>query len=465
MKLLNYFRWESMIDSKYILGEIPSNKKLYKRIFNIAWPSAMESVALALIGAIDMMMVGNLGANAIAAVGINNQPKLLILAPIMALNIAVTVLISRRRGENNSESASNYLKTAICISLSASIVLSLLAIVFANEILSFAGANSDYIKDAVAYFRIIMIGNMFYSCALTISAAQRGVGQTKVSLKINLSANLVNLVFNAILINGLFGFPRLEVVGAAIATSIGNFVALVIAVSSIYSKTGFFEINHSKKWFDMAGARDLFSIASSSILEQLFLRLGFLMYSKGVAGLGTIEFAAHQVVMNVMVITFSMGDGLSIATSSLVGQSLGAKRSDLAIINGKISQRIGFAVAIAASILTVIFKNPILGFFTNDSLVIETAFIPITILSVCMLFQIPQVITVGSLRGAGDVKFVASLMLVSVAIIRPGLTYILCYPLHLGLPGAWFSVLLDQLTRNVISHLRFKQAKWIKIEV
>jgi Na+-driven multidrug efflux pump len=87
------------------------------------------------------------------------------------------------------------------------------------------------------------------------------------------------------------------------------------------------------------------------------------------------------------------------------------------------------------------------------------------LLSVIMLFQIAQVITIGSLRGAGDVKFVAYISLLSVTIVRPLLTYLFAYPLGLGLTGAWLSVLLDQSLRYVISKRRFAQASWTRIEV
>lgn len=232
-KILSFYKWQSMIDENQIIGEIPSNKKIYKRTFDIAWPSALESISMSLIGAIDMMMVGNLGAKAIASVGISTQPKFIIMAPIMALNIAVTVLVSRRKGEGNRKAANEYLLTAWFISGVLSILLSVLGIIFARELLTFAGARFDYIDTAMDYFRIIMVGNIFYCMALTISSAQRGVGLTKISLRINLAANLVNLVMNAMLINGLLFFPRLEIKGAAIATAIGNFVAFVIALKSI----------------------------------------------------------------------------------------------------------------------------------------------------------------------------------------------------------------------------------------
>ena len=282
----------------------------------------------------------------------------------------------------------------------------------------------------------------------------------------NIAANLVNLVMNAMLINGLFFFPRLEVAGAAIATAMGNIVSFFIAVYSVSHKDGFLQLKLNQNWLpDRRAIRDLFNISWSALVEQIFLRIGFLMYAKAVAGLGTVAFAAHQIVMNIMSISFSVGDGLSIANTSLVGQSLGAERSDMAIIYGKVAQRIGLVLAVIVSASITLFRAQLMGLFSSEAAVIAAGEIPLIFLSVTVLFQIVQVIIIGSLRGAGDVKFVALLMLISVTIVRPVLTWILCYPLNLGLPGAWMSVLLDQFTRYLVSYLRFRKAAWTRIKV
>lgn len=463
-KILNLFRWQSMIDPKDVVGEVPSNKEIYKKTFDIAWPSATESVLIALIGAVDMMMVGNLGASAISAVGITTQPKFIILATILALNTGITVLVSRRKGENRQESANNYLRQAVLLSTILSFLLSLTGAVFAKEFLLFAGANADYLDLAVDYFRIIMVGNFFYCVGLTMTAAQRGAGNTKISMITNIVANLVNLVFNALLINGLFFFPKLGVVGAAIATAMGNIVSFLIATYSVTHKNEFLHLSFKAfNGLDIQALKDIFNISSSALVEQIFLRFGFLMYSKAVAGLGTVSFAAHQVCMQMMSISFSFGDGLSIANTSLVGQSLGRKRPDMAMIHGKVSQRIGMMLAIGVSLFITLFRVPLMSMFTNDAAVISEGSIPMMILSITVLFQIPQVIVVGSLRGAGDVKFVAMLMLFSVSIVRPFLAWTLTAPL--GLLGAWIALLIDQLTRNLVSSWRFKQAKWTKIQL
>lgn len=465
MNPLGFFRWENIISEDEIMGEIPSNKMIYKHIFDIAWPSAVESILIALIAAVDMMMVGSLGANSISAVGICTQPKYVVLASIMALNNALTSLISRRKGENDSKRANRYLKNALLISSVITIVLSVSAIIFADPVLRFAGANNEYIDLAVIYFRIIMIGNIFYSIGLTISAAQRGIGNTRVALQINMVANVVNLILNYCLINGHFGFPALGVRGAAIATTIGNIIAFMIGVRSLLSKERFISLYRFDKSFDLNSFKDIFKVGKSTFIEQVFLRIGFFTYAKSVAGLGTIAFAAHQVTMNIMSISFSFGDGLSIANSSIVGQSLGQKRPDLAKINANIARNLGVVIALVAASCIAIFRIQILGLFTNDPIVIQTASIPMLILSVCVLFQIPQVITVGSLRGAGDVKFVAALMLISVTFVRPGLSYLLSYALNWGLIGAWLAVFLDQGTRNLVSSYRFKNGDWINIKL
>jgi len=463
-KLLNLFRWQSMVDEKIIIGEVPTNREIYKKTFDIAWPSAIESVLIALIGAVDMMMVGNLGSEAISAVGITTQPKFIILAMILALNTGVTVLVSRRKGEQNAVSANNYLRQAVILSVILSFLLSMLGGFFAKEMLLFAGANNEYIHLAIPYFRIIMFGNFFYCVGLTMTAAQRGAGNTRISMITNIAANLVNLIFNALLINGLFFFPRLEVVGAAIATAMGNIVSFCIAFYSVTRKGGFLSLSLNEfHGFDMRALKDIFNISSSSLIEQIFLRFGFLMYSKAVAGLGTIAFAAHQVCMQMMHISFSFGDGLSIANTSLVGQSLGRRRPDMAMIHGKVSQRLGITMAIIVSLFITVFRIPLMGMFTQEAEVIAAGSIPMMILSITVLFQIPQVIVVGSLRGAGDVKFVAGLMLLSVSIVRPVLAWTLTA--FFGLIGAWIALLADQLTRNMVSSWRFNQASWTKIQL
>lgn len=467
MNIINkLFGVENLIPKKYQIQTLPSTEEVYKKTLKIAWPSAMEAILISLIGAVDMMMVGGLGTSAIAAVGITTQPKFLIMAFVLALNTGTTVIVSRRKGENNQEGARKALRNALIFSVGISFVSSFIGFVFSRDILLFSGANLDYINEAVTYFNIVLVGNFFYLVSLTITAAQRGVGNTKISLVTNLSANIVNVIFNYLLINGIWIFPRWGIAGAAVATSLGNIVSLVLAIYNLSNKDNFLHINFKQDWsLDKKTLVSIWKISSSSLIEQVFIRIGFMMYAKAVAGLGTLQFATHYIVMQVMSITFSAGDGLSIATSSLVGQSLGAKRPDLAYIHGKVSQRIGMVISFTLAILIILNRSLIISLFSTDPKIIDLGAQILIILSFIIQFQIAQVITVGSLRGAGDVKFVAMLSLLSVTIIRPLLTYFLAYSMGFGLYGAWFSVVMDQMIRYFVGRYRFKKAEWVKIEV
>lgn len=461
-----FFNVKYLIPKEYQDQDLPSTQDIYQRTLSVAWPSTMEAILISLISMVDMMMVSALGTEAVAAIGITTQPKFMIMLFVLALNMATTVIVSRRKGANDQAAANLALKNALMLSVTLSFFSALLGYVYAKEILIFAGASVDYLDLALTYYKVILVGTFFYLISLTISAAQRGSGNTKISMTINLSANIVNVIFNYLLINGIWIFPKWGILGAAVATSMGNFVALILAFRSLLARDGFLNIIKFPTWkLDIPTIESLYSIASSSFLEQVFVRIGFIMYSKAVAGLGTLQFATHYIVMQMMHLSFSVGEGLSIATSSLVGQSLGAKRKDLAIVYGKASQRLGFVLALLTSLLITLTRTQFMQLFTKDLTIIALGSNILIILSIIVLFQILQVITLGSLRGAGDVKFAAKLSIISVTILRPSLTYILAYTFGLGIYGAWLSVVLDQLIRYIFSRYRFHQAAWLGIEI
>ena len=217
--------------------------------------------------------------------------------------------------------------------------------------------------------------------------------------------------------------------------------------------------------FDKKTLRDLFKIASSSFAEQVFLRIGFFLYSKTVAGLGMVAYATHNVCMQLMSLSFSFGEGLSVATSSLVGQSLGARRKDMAMIYSKLTQRLGNVIGLTLGMIMIIFRSQLIGLFTDDLTIIKTGSDIVFIIAATMFFQITQVVTYGCLRSAGDVKFTALLSLLSVTLVRPILTWVFVSPLALGLFGAWISLFLDQLVRYFGSKWRHRKGHWVNIEI
>lgn len=445
---------------------LPSTKEVYTTQYRMSWPCAIESVLVSLIGSIDTMMVGGIGPAAIAAVGLTNQPKFILLAMIFSLNTGVTAVVARRKGQNDFEGANRCLRQCIIISFILSLIMGAIGILFARPILLFAGAEADVIDDAVAYFQIIMISIVFMSLSLTINAAQRGVGNTKISMRTNIGANIVNVLFNYLLINGIWIFPEMGVHGAAVATVIGNFIGCLMSILSLFHRAEFLEARAKVSWrFDKKTMGAIIGISGSAMVEQVFMRVGFFAYAKIVASLGTVAFATHQICMNVINLSFSFGDGLGVAASSLVGQSLGAKRPDMAIIYGKAGQRLAFGVSTVLFFLFLFGGRFLVSLFSNDTQVLSLGADIMIIIACTTHFQTSAVVFSGCLRGAGDTKFVALTSFISIGIIRPVLSWVLCTPLGLGLIGAWLGLLCDQLTRFILYLIRFKNGHWTKIEV
>ena len=175
----------------------------------MAWPAVMESFFVSFAGMVDSWMVSSLGASAVAAVGLTTQPKFIGLCIFMALNVSVSALVARRRGEQDKYGANQVLLMALAFVLVMGTIISIAAVTFASPIITFCGAQADTHDDAVLYYRIIMGGMMFNIVSMAINAAQRGAGNTKIAMRTNVTSNVVNMIGNYLLIQGNFGFPQL----------------------------------------------------------------------------------------------------------------------------------------------------------------------------------------------------------------------------------------------------------------
>ena len=448
------------------MGEVPPEKTIIRDVLHVAWPSVLESFFVGLAGMVDTIMVGALGSYAIAAVGLTTQPKFLGLALFLSMNVAVSAIVARRKGENDRESANRVVRMVLLITVLLTAVISAAFVAFASPIVAMVGSQPDTHEYAVDYLRIIMGGQIFSTVSLVLNAAQRGAGNTRIAMVTNLISNIVNVLFNYLLIGGNFGFPALGVRGAALATVIGTICACVLSICSVLHRNGFVSLGAVKGWLaDKLSVRSLLRVGSSAFVDQVCLRIGFLLFSMTVAHLGTTELAAHQIGMNMMHMSFTFGDGLSVASVTLIGQSLGRKRPDMAKIYGSVAQKIGLICAFVVAVFYFFFGKSLFLLFSNEQVILDYGATIMRVLSVMLFFQILQVVQFGCLRGAGDTRFTAMVSLISVTCIRPGISWLLCYPLGLGLIGAWLGTFCDQCVRFLMSFVRFRKGQWTKLKL
>lgn len=448
------------------LGDFPSSGQIVKDALAVAWPSVLESFFVCLAGLVDTIMVGSLGSFAIAAVGLTTQPKFLGLAIFLSMNVAVSAIVARRKGAGDQESANRVVRMVLLITLGLTAVVSIVFVTFASPIVRMVGSQADTHGYAVQYLQIIMGGLGFSTVSLMLNAAQRGAGNTRIAMLTNVISNTVNVVFNYLLIGGNFGFPALGVRGAALATVIGTVCACCLSLASVLRSDGFICLRSVKGWIaDKISVKSLLNVGSSAFVEQLCLRVGFLLFAMTVAHLGTTQMAAHQIGMNMMSMSFSFGDGLSVASVTLIGQSLGRQRPDMAKVYGNVCQKLGLLCACLVSTAYFLFGKEIFMLFSQETPILEYGSIIMRILSITLFFQIEQVVLFGCLRGAGDTKFTALVSLISVTCIRPGLSWLLCYPLGVGLIGAWLGTFADQALRFLLTFFRFRKGQWTKIRL
>lgn len=445
-----------------------ASKSIVKETLQMAWPAVCESFFVSLAGMIDSLMVSSIGSYAVAAVGLTTQPKFMGLAFFIAVNVAISALVARRRGEQKKEEANRILVTAVVLILAAVVVVSVLCVLFANQIIRFCGSAQDTHSTAVIYFRIIMGGMVFNVISMGINAAQRGAGNTMIAMRTNVTSNVVNVIGNYLLINGHLGFPALGIYGAAIATVFGTVVACIMSICSLLSNDTFVSIPYIVKMRIQVSSQTLFHIIKvgySVFIEQVLMRIGFMSTAMMAAGMGTDAMAAHQVGMNILGLTFSFGDGMQVAAVALIGRSLGEGLPQKAKEYGKVCRRIGMCISIVLAIVYLLGGETLYRMFFEESNIVAYGVQIIHVIIVIVLFQVSQVIYMGCLRGAGDTTYTAIASTISVTIIRTLFSYLCGIVFAWGITGIWLGVLADQISRFLFASIRFKTGKWTKIKI
>ena len=464
---MRFFDTSKYVEPDKIEGEIPKFKKVAKDVMKIVWPSMLEGFLVALVTMFDGIQVAGISNFANSAVTITKQPIFLMISFIVAINFALTAIVSIRYGENDKESVNKTMFVGIKLSAIVAIILSVIVCVFANPFCKLMGATENTIEFATTYLTIISAGFIFNALRLTINACQRGIGKTKISMWTNLVANIVNISLNFVLINGYLGFPKLGIAGAAIATVIGNAVAFIISFVTILLPKGYLKFNIKQFLkMDFQTLGNIGRILPSTLFDQLLIRFGFIIFALIVNYVGDDATYVHGVCQDINSLMFTLADGFAIGTSAIVGHRLGEKRKDLALVYAKVSMMISFGCAILISVFVVCCRGLLVGLYKPETPYREeSAKFILLIASVMMLPQNTSWVMTGVLRGSGDTKFTALVSLVCIVFVRPISALVLCYPLGLGVIGAWIGMIFDQVVRLIMNTRRFRQKKWLQIKV
>jgi len=436
-----------------------------RAVTHLAWPVMLQHLLMSVMFLSDTIMLGWYSQSALAAVGLSGPITMMIRLTLMCIPISATALVARSVGEQNGSKTSTNAVTALTIGIILGGIISLFGAALAGNIVAiFTPASSNLYKEAVTYLSIILSAFVMNYIFFISTAILRGAGDTRTPLLVTIFANLLNIIGDYILIYGKLGFPEMGVKGAAISTFGTSVIEGLILLSFLFSKKSAVKLSIKSFWLvNKATLKTLLQIALPAALEPMITSLGGLLFLKIVAGLGQASLATHHVILRIESLSFMPGMGLSVATGALVGQYLGAKRTDLANLTCRQSIRFALVIMVFLGLVFLLFPSQVISVFTGDKDVRTLGIFCLMIAAVEQPFLGYAMIHQGTFRGAGDTTIPLYINFIGVWLIRLPLAFLFANIFHWGLLGAWLAMPIDWLIRSIIYKMALKRGSWKKI--
>ena len=423
-----------------ILEFLKSYKEHIAETIKLAYPVVIGQLGHMMLGVVDSLMVGRLGAVQLAASSLVNGLILLIMVLGIGMSVAITPLIAIAKGSDKHDECGVILRQGLLVNLIFSFLLFIL-IYFLSDIIYYLNQPPEVAEYASSYLKILNLSIIPFMLFQTYKQFSEGLSFTKPPMVILLISNIVNAFGNWLLIYGNWGFPKLELDGAGYSTLLTRiFIAVAIFVYIRYSKS-FKEYDPTLRFkgINWNVIKQIVNLGIPGGFQMFFEVGGFAFAAVMIGWIGADELAAHQIAMNLASITFMVGLGVGIAATIRVGHFYGKK--DLQNI-----KRAGFtALALIASIQTffglffLIFRNFLPTLYINDVDVIEIASSLIIIAAIFQIVDGLQVVGVGILRGLTDLKATMIIAFISFWMLGLPVAYIFGFILGFGVQGVWMS--------------------------
>lgn len=399
-------------------------KSRINQIMTIALPIMGGMVTANLLTLADTIMVGRLGKNAIAAVGVAGFAITLVFATFSGLAGAVQAITARRAGEGKPEEATHGIHGGLAISLIVGLGVPAIGIPLVPLLFPYLSSDPEVIKFGVPYMQVSLLGLLGSCINTTFTGYWNGLGKTARYTAIMMISHFVNIALNYLLIFGIFNFEGFGVVGAALAT-----------LASIYLSTAaYFWLlikekppNFLKILPDTTVLKRMLSLMVPMSIRSIFQYSGYLVFSIIVGKIGTTELAATSILVRIMLITVMPVFGLGLGGGTLAGQKLGAKDPEAAAEWGWDTAKLGAMILALVGVPLVLFPQPVLHLMINDLETVQLATVPLQI--------------IGFSRPLYVVLIFASL-LVTVGDVKRPTYYQLSIQWLLFLPAVWYLGLL-----------------------
>lgn len=451
-------------------GKLVEKPKMNKEakdlnLFFLTWPIFLELFLFMLMGIADTFMLSEISDNAVAGVGASNQFLQISILIMGVIGNGASIVVAQYIGARRFKEVAKISAVAVMLNLIVGIVISVIFLLFGHVMLQTLNLHGDILIHAKSYLNIVGGAIFLQAMINALAAIIRVHGHTKGTMFVSLGMNIIHIVGNYLLIFGHFGFPKLGVEGAAISSVLSRLLALIVffwlfyQISHVKAKVKYY-FTLSKEYI-----KKILQIGIPSAFEQVMYQSCQIVFLYYVTFLGDSSMAARQYAVNISMFIYLFAMAIGAGTAIIVGRLVGGRRSLEAYNKVWKSSQYAIAVTFIMVILVTIFREPLIGLFTDNPEVIK---IGASVLVFSFLLETGRTINIvfiNSLRAAGDAKFPVLIGAFSMVAMSLPLGYFLVFYLDLGLIGVWLAIAADEWTRAVIMFLRWKSRKWEKYAI
>lgn len=434
-----------------------------RRVWQLAWPTIISNLLFSTVGFMYIKIAAPLGTSAVAAVTTGHRVFFLIQAILMGVSVATTALVARHWGASEPRQAEMVTWTALALAICLAVLLSIPALLFPELIAGLFGLDAMTTRLAGQFIFWLGLFSVFTAVSMMLSTSLRATGDVITPLWFLLWSSVLNVAAAYAFTQGFSFLPNMGVAGIAFG---GGLAASTVTFSFVlFWWHGRFALKPIKKAvISLPVARQLVSIGLPSVLEQCFVQLAFLGFFAILARYGNAAYAAYGIGISLVSFSIVVGFAFGIATATLVGQQLGARKPELAVAAGWRGLRMAMTAMVLFSLIMGYYAQDLASFMIDDK---ETASLTrdfIYFISVCQPVMAIDFTLSGALRGAGDTKFplVATVSGIMLGRMIPALII-----LFLGLGIYWiFAVMLfDTAIKSSLLLYRFQSRKWLHIRI
>ena len=437
-----------------------------RSILLLAIPMVLEMLMESVFAVVDIYWVshleGDIAKEAVATVGLTESMLTLVYALAIGLSIGAMAMIARRIGEQNPDGAARAAVQAIALALIVSIVIGVIGAPLAPRLLQLMGGSPWVVEHGSAFTRVMLAGNVTVVMLFMINAIFRGAGDAAIAMRTLWLANWINILLGPCLIFGLGPFPKLGLLGAAIATNIGRGTGALFALSKLIREGGRFNIERRHLRIEPAIIGRLLRLSGTGTFQVFIGMASWIGLVRIISSFGSNALAGYTIGIRVILFALLPSWGMANAAATMVGQALGARdpeRAERAVWKAGFYNMIFLGIV---GLIFVVFAPQIISLYDPEPEVARYGVDCLRIVSYGFLFYAYGMVLGQSFNGAGDTWTPTIINLFVFWLWEIPLGYVLGVYLGLGPRGVFFAITIAFSTLAVVSAIVFRRGRWKK---